>query len=122
MPGEPSLGPEKVRSGLFQGVASIRRTKSVVFACSFSARAELRSRHCVHALQVGRCNFHADNSTRSIDISDDRSLCQGRLTNVAQHEIDHHDHDYYEQYGEADADGDEVPGFSAGKISFPVVA
>ena len=46
---------EKVRPGLFQGVASIRRTKSVVFACSFSARAELRSRQGIHALQVGRC-------------------------------------------------------------------
>ena len=73
------VGPEKVRPGLFQGVASIRRTKSVVFVCSFSARAELRSRHCVHALQVGRCNFHAGNSMRCIDISDDRSLYQGRL-------------------------------------------
>ena len=81
------VGPEKVRPGLFLGVASIRRTKSVVFACSLSARAELRSRHCVHALQVGRCilqgfngfpaktlQFHAGNSTRSIDISDDRAF------------------------------------------------
>ena len=48
------VGPEKVRPGLFQGVASIRRTKSVVFACSLSARAELRSRQGIHALQVGR--------------------------------------------------------------------
>ncbi len=63
------VGPEKVRPGLFQVVASIRRTKSAVFVCSLSARAELRSRQGVHALQVGRRNSHAGKSTRSIDIS-----------------------------------------------------
>ncbi len=73
--------------------------------------------------KFGKCRVRSGASLhRTLVPAQNTKYFGQELTNVAQHEIDHHNHDYYEQYGEADADGDEVPGFSAGKISFPVVA